>query len=340
MDLLFKPTNGTTIGKSNFKNHYPHAEGSMTFDDIKPTIRQATQSYILPYIGLEMYEALASTYNGQTQPTGEKALVLQYLQDAIAHYTIYSAMPYMPFVVSSAGMQKVQPTEGAVTPTHGERKDTRWNAHIDADRYLDEALKILYNSDDTYFEPFKTHAAKNFKTSAFFKYTETLDEHINIQGSRRAFSALVPYLKSIEESVIEKLLGTTLFESLQADDLNAEEKALVKKVQKVVANLALAESVPFLTLITEGDGFKVVSRGDGIEERNGLKHKEHENAILRLQDAAIEKGTKYQQELLEFLFKNKDDYPDWLESDYYISMTTTTAPARVICTGPGGIFLK
>lgn len=340
MELLFKLSGGTNLGKTNFKQHYPHAEGSMSFDDIKPTIRQATQSYILPFIGLEMYEAIATEYNSATELTGEKALVLQYLQDAIAHYTIYSAMPYMPFIVSTSGIQKVQPTEGATAPTHGERKDTRWNAHIDADRYLDEALKILQNSEDSFFEPFKAFATKNFKTSAFFKYTEVLDENINIQNSRRAFAALVPYLKSVEESVIEKLLGESLYQRLQANDLIPAENILVKKVQKVVANLGLAESVPFLTLLIEGDGFKVVSRGDGIEERNGLKHKQHENAILRLQDAASAVGENSQKELIEFLFKKKSDYPLWLESDYYISMTTTTPPAQVICTGPGGIFLK
>jgi hypothetical protein len=340
MELLFKLSGGTTLGKTNFKQHYPHAEGSMTFDEIQPTIRQATQSYILPFVGLEMYEAIASDYNSSNAPTGEKALVLQYLQDAIAHYTIYSAMPYMPFVVSSAGIQKVQPTEGAVSPTHGERKDTRWNAHIDGDRYLDEALKVLQNSEDSYFEPFKTFAAQNFKTSVFFKTTEALDEYLNIQGSRRAFSALVPYLKKAEESVIEPLLGESLYEHLQSDNLTTTEKTLIKKIQKIVANIGLSESVPFITLIIEGDGFKVVSRGDGIEERNGLKHKQHENAIIRLQDAASASGENYQKELIEFLCKKKADYPLWMESDYYISMTTTTLPARVICTGTGGIFLK
>lgn len=341
MKLLFKAATDTanTVGQTNFKQHYPFAEGSMKWLELQTPIRQATQLHVIPFIGQAMYTALANDYNSTEELTADKTAIINFLQDAIAHYTIYIAIPYMPFVVSSSGIQKMQPTEGAIAPTHSERKDTRWNAHLDADRYLDEALKLLEDSEGDYWQPWRDHIAKNFKTSTFFKTANELDEYLNIQNSRRAFITLVPFLKKSEESNIESILGPALLEEIKTPDTPIKT-ALVRKIQKFVAQDALYESVPFLTLVIEGDGFKVVSRGDGIEERNGLKHQQHENAILRLRDAARQNAAQYKQELLEFLWKNKAELPLWLESDYYKSTLTEGVSSSIISTGDGAVFLR
>lgn len=354
MKLLFKSaaaeTIETTIGQTNFKEHYPSVEGSMKWKELKTTIRQATQSFVIPLVGAAMYNKLADDYNDTTGLESEQSAVVNFLQDAIAHYTIYKALPYMPFIVSSNGIQKAQPTEGAVAPTFGERKDTRWNAHIDADGYLDEALKLLENTEGEYWQPWRDHADKNFKTSVVFKTATELDDHLNIQGSRRAFTTLVPYLRKSEESSIEKILGSELLKSLSLVEMPlntpinlTEQKLLAElhnRVKKFVAQDGLFIAIPFLTLVIEGDGFKVVSRGDGIEERNGLKHQQHENAILRLRDAARQSAEQYKDDLLTFLWKHKADLPLWLESDYYMSQITVGTSSQVISTGAGSVFLR
>ena len=340
MKLLFKAEGGddAKVNATNFKNHYPEVNGSTEFSEIKSRIRQATTLSIIPYLGLKMYNKLANDY--ETDDLAEEnSEIINLLQDAIAHYTIYVSLPYMPFIVSSTGFQKSQPTEGATAPSFGERKDTRWNAHLDADRFLDEALKMLENTEGEYFQPYRDHVATNFKTSTFFKTANALDDHLNIQGSRRALAALVPYLKKSEESEIEPLLGEELFAKLQETGVNTVEKGLLKLVRKFVAQNGLYESVPFLTLVVESDGFKIVSRGDGIEERNGLKHAQHENAILRLRDAAKENALQYKIELMSYLWKNKEALPLWKTSDYYVSLTTNNIQQRIITTGDGGVFL-
>ena len=311
MKILFKSDSTAdhiTVGMTNFKQHYPFVEGSMVWDEFKTVVRQATQAHVLPFIGEAMYAKLAADYTAG-ELSSEKAAIVAMLQDSIAHYAIYTALPYMPFVVSSSGIQKQQPTEGAVAMTHGERKDTRWNAHIDADSFLDGALKLLENTEGSYWQPWRDHAAKQFKTSAFFKNADDLDEHLNIQGSRRAYINMVSYLKKTEESAVEWLLGYDLFEALKNPSDEAVMTTLLRKVRKFVAQQSLYEAVPFLTLVIEGDGFKIVSRGDGIEERNGLKHQQHENAILRLQEAARQRSEQFKTELIEFLWKNKAKLP-------------------------------
>jgi hypothetical protein len=332
MKLLFKtPSPTATIGQTNFKDHYPFVEGSKLWSEIQTSVRQATQTYILPIIGRPMHDALFTDYEANTTQT-DKVSIIEGLQDAIAHYAIYRALPYMPYIISSTGITASQPTEGARATTHGERKDARYNAHLDADAFLDNVIAELEGATGEYWKPYHDFAQLNHKTSAFFQTADQLSDHLQVQG-RRAFQALVPHLKKAEANII-KVLGRALFK--QQRHLNND---LVELIRGFVAHEGLTYAIPYLTLVIESDGFKIVSRGDGIEERNGLKHQQHENAIQRLLDGAKANAESSKVAILEYLVENQDDYPLWLQSDYYLGLARRDVKG-VISTGDGAVFLR
>src|SRR5690606_29615724 len=98
MDLLFKITAGSPatppqIGDTNFIEHYTGANRSMAWGEISPGIRQATEKFVLPYIGTELYDNLAAKYQADTALTDEQAKLLELLQDCIAYYTAYHVLP-------------------------------------------------------------------------------------------------------------------------------------------------------------------------------------------------------------------------------------------------------
>lgn len=342
MKLLFKSanaTNPTEVGHTNFKNHYPSVSSNANWNELKTYIRQATNLYIIPYIGQEWYDKLVDDFHADGIEASALSIV-EKLQDAIAYYTIYKAMPFMPFIVSSVGVQKAQSSQGATAISAGEAKNIRWNAHLDADRMLDIVLQLLTAANGAYFDLWRTHADKLFKKSAFFLTADMLNTYLNIQQSRRAFQALVPHLHSAEESVM-KILGRPFFVHLANEPLNELAGFAFDMACRYIAQQALYEAIPYLTLVIESDGFMVVSRGDGTEERNSLKHQQHENAILRLREAAKEKSAEYRAELISFLWEKKADFPLWQTSDLYKSMSADTTPRTgIIVCGNGGMFLN
>jgi hypothetical protein len=342
MKLLFKSanaTNTTEVGHTNFKNHYPSVSSNANWNELKTYIRQATDLYVIPYIGQEWYDKLADDFHADSVDVSALSIV-EKLQDAIAYYTIYKAMPFMPFVVSAVGVQKAQSSQGAAAISAGEAKNIRWNAHLDADRMLDDVLKLLTAAPGTYFDLWHTYANKLFKTSAFFKTAAELNTYLNIQQSRRAFQVLVPHLHSAEEQVI-KIIGRPFFAHLTTMPQTELEGFADGMICRYIAQQALYEAIPYLTLVIESDGFMVVSRGDGTEERNSLKHQQHENAILRLREAAREKAAEYKSELIAFLWEKKADFPLWQASDLYKSMAADTTPRTgIIVCGNGGVFLN
>lgn len=333
MDLLFKITAGSPatppqVGDTNFLQHYSGANRSMAWAELTPGIRQATEKFVLPYIGSDLYDDLAAKYQAGTTLTDEQARVLELLQDCIAYYTAYHVLPERNAFLSSMGVTQNTPTEGSAAPVNQWGwKAKRWNALENGDAFLDKVLSYLdaqVVAEVAYFDLWADSVEYSKKVSAFFRSTASLDEFLNIQGSRRSFISLIKYLREVEEDVIRPLLCDDQFQALQALDVesDADALALLKKVRKAVAFLGLQTAIPHHRIVIDGDGFRVVSQTDQFDDRRNQSNNIHEAAIIALATSAEQRGRRYLIELENFLRENADTYPLWRDS------TCNTAPTK------------
>lgn len=348
MDLLFKitaaqPSSPENVGDSDFILHYSGIHRSMAWAELAPGIRQATEKFVLPYIGSDLYDDLATMYQADDTLTDEQAKLLEILQDCIAYYTAYHIMPERNAFFTSMGVTQHTPTEGSAQPANQwSWKAKRWSALENGDSFLDKALEYLelqVQNAVAYFDLWKDSAAYNVKTSAFFRKTADLDQFLNLQCSRRSFISLVKYLNEVEEDIILPLLCDDQFSALQEPDLDADQTALVKKVRKAVAFLALHAAIPHHRIVIDGDGFRVVSQTDQYDIRQNQANVLHENAISALSQRAEQNGRRYLVELENFLRENADTYPLWANST---CNTTPTKRGHSIVISPdyvGGIGL-
>ena len=333
MQLIFKITSGSPstpaqLGDTNFIEHYTGANRSMAWAELTPGIRQATEKFILPYIGTELYDDLAGMYQADDTLTDEQAKLLELLQDCVAYYTAYHVLPERNAFLSSMGVVQNTPTEGSAQPVNQWGwKAKRWNALENGDSFLDKALAYLekqVKAEVAYFDLWKDSAAYNVRVSSFFRTTEQLDEYLNIQGSRRSFISLVKYMTEVEEDIIRPLLCDDQFEALKALDVedDADAFALLKKVRKAVAFLGLHAGIPHHRIAIDGDGFRVVSQTDQFDDRRNQTNNVHEAAITALSQRAEHNGRRYLLELENFLRENADTYPLWKDS------SCNTAPTK------------
>ena len=342
MKILFKTETAQgvkpKIKDTTFKNHYPDVNQNMAWDELLPYVRQATKLYVLPFIGEALYNKVSEQYLNDSLEDDAIELC-EHLQDTIAYYTIYHALPQKAIAIASMGVQQNQGSEGSTRNLSlSELKNLKWNVHLNADSFLDRSLLFLETNEDEYFNDWKTSPAYQLKTSILFRHTSELDEFLNIQNSRRAFISLIPYIKRAEQDYLCPIIGELLYNKFADKDSIEELKDLKNLCQKFIAAMGMVEAIPNLTLVIEGDGFKVISKGDGIEERNGLKHQQHENAILRLLQNAQGNAAKYRNNLIDFLYQNQDNFQDWKDSDFYKSIQDLT-DNRIITSGDGAIFL-
>lgn len=347
MDLVFKVTAGSPstppqVGDTNFQAHYSGVNTSMAWAELTPAIRQATEKFVLPFVGTALYDDIAGKFQAGTSLSSSQERTLVYLQDVIAFYTIYHILPEKNSVVASMGVVQNAPDGGAQPVNQWGWKAKRWSALENGDTFLDRLLNYLdaqVKAGVSYYDLFKNSPSYKVKTSDFFRHTDELDEYLNIQGSRRSFISLVRFMSQVEQDVILPLLCQEQYDALKGTTLSAEQESLLKKVRLAVANLGLAEAGPHHRLVIDGDGFRVVSQTDQFDDRRNQTNNVHESAIIALLERAERKGRAAVEAIRIFLAANEDDYPLWADSPCREKMpvkghTIIVSPDRV-----GGIGL-
>jgi len=344
MELVFKVITDPApavplVGDTNFQQHYSGVNTSMAWAELEPAVRQATEKFVLDYIGSELYDDLADKFQDDDTLSDEQAKALQLLQDAVAFYSIYHILPEKNSVVASMGVMQNTPDGGSQPVNQWGWKAKRWSALENADTFLDRLLVYLekmVTDEVDYFDLWKDSAAYNVKTSDFFRHAAELDEYLNIQRSRRSFISLVRFLKQVETDVIKPLLCDDLYAAMLTAPLSDENALLLPYIRRAVAYLGAAEAIPHHRIVIDGDGFRVVSQTDQFDDRRNLTNNTHESAIQALLLRCEEQGRKAVARLAKFLEDNIADYPDY-ENSPCREQPASKAHTIVMTSGGGAV---
>ena len=345
MNILYKLTNAVPgkekVGDSNFKDFYPAIHRNMAWGTIYPYIEQATTLFVIPWIGQEYYDALAARYQANQVTDATEVKILNYLQTAIAQYTIYHAMPSLNLVVADMGIQQPSSVEGSsTTANQWSFKTNRWTTLLNGDKFLDNAMAYLETATGPNFQAWIDSDEYDRGRSMFFRLPLQVSEYLNTQSSRRSYAALLPYLKQAEEENLEITIGSAMLTELSSkwdqDNLSVKEKQLLSLVRKYIANQGLLEALPHLAIVIDGDGFRIVSSSDGFDDRRNLTNSNHQQSVERLKYKAQEKAARYHADILSLLYGNPDDFPTWKSSTAY---REPTIPASKVIGYKGGIMM-
>lgn len=317
----------------------------MSWDTIEPTIRKATEKYLIPEIGLEIYTSIAEEYNSAspTYGAGEEEF-LTLCKDVLAYHTILYAGPELNIGITDLGMvEKAGGASSGVYPTtqwryHEFRRDITKKADQLLDRlaaFLDD--QIAAETNDTFFDLYKNSGAYTDTKTAFFRSADDFSKYVDIGKSRRLFTALRPYILKAEADVKTLICSDqfdTLSAKLKSDDLADVNLALYEKIAPWVACKSLSASVPGLILDVDSEGIRLSSFTDGMKTAKNAGGTNEIGAYLyELEKQAV----NLWRDLAIFIHANIDDYPDIAASDCYSEYKEDSQP--VIDTGQGGIML-
>lgn len=345
MQLLFKTTSSqphtpTEVGDTDFMAHYTGVNHSMAWDELTPGIRQATEKYVLDFVGLDVYDTLATHYQADSGSLFEKRAI-ELLQDCIAYYTAYHVMPEKTAYFTSSGVNQNSSTDGSGQPaSQWGWKNKRWSALENGDSFLDRLLTLL-EKNPIEFPYWAASSQSGASASGYFRTTADLNAIIDIKGSRRTYLTLLRYLRNVESDLMEKVfceLNDELVLQIKMGNLTDANKTLVRRARKAIAFAALFEAIPNHRLVIEHDGFKFVSQGDQFDDKRNMTNPNHANAIDSLRDDADRKARLYMTELTTFLKKNKADYSTWVLSPCYSAEGKPAGHSIVVSRdGRGGV---
>lgn len=328
MQLLFKVAEDAgakpIVGNTDFKRFAPSAHRNMAWENMSVFVGDATRDYVIPHLGKAFYDVIASLYHSENAPNEKQSEAIELLKGAIAQYALYDSFGEMLVRSSDVGAINSRSTEGTAAPASPwSYHESRRNTIRKADRKLDLLLQFLDQEVKAANEDFATYrdsAAYQAEGSLFFPTTDVMDKYINIEGSRRAFVSIARYFRKAELRHLKPVLGQEFFDSLvakvKAGTLTEAEEKLLPYIRQFMAEWGIFEAIPHISCVMTGNAIFVVSSTDSFTTKGNSNTIFGQAMIDRVQQKAETDARVAQQELINFLTDNKEDYQIYLDNRY------------------------
>ena len=273
---------------------------------LKPFVTQAQGKYLLPALGPEILELLQAGITEVESKLsivalpGKSKFVYEMIAASLSYYAVLEAMPFKNISLGNNGMQETN-TQGLAPARQWVYLENMKATADNADRLLDDALLYLEaNAAD--FPAWVDSPTYTISKELFISTTTDFNRYIRIQGSRRAYLAFRNYIDRAEQLYILPILGAELFLDLKTKLLKPAllqeaDRKIISLIKPALAQLALKEAIPEISLEISGSGIKVLSVNDSIRSRSAATDAQ----LSALEVKAIQLSEVYLAELKRHL---------------------------------------
>lgn len=290
------------------------------WNTLLPYVEQAENDYIIPLLSQAQYDDFSSVVNGpaNADKTFEQMFsntikldCFRLMARALANYALYEAFPFLNTSVGDIGVTQQQSKEGTSTAAPQWRYESRRAAHLNvADSYADKMLAFLELHKDL-FTSWAGSSSFTVNKDLFIADSKKLSEYLGTGESRRAYLSIRPYIRLAEKQYIVPALGKPLYDEMKSQlvsnplDVSAGNALLLPYVREAVAWAAYYDALPFISIKITGDGVQVISRNDGVNNRNAAS--KDDKAEARAQAGRL--MDRFLNELRLYLDEKAADYP-------------------------------
>lgn len=295
-------TENNTINDSDFVSYYPDINLNMLIKKVKPSIRQATELWLIPKIGRTFYDDLATKFGADTLNAFEaKALI--YFKEALAHYTICKMIENGSAEMSELGLNNRMDTDRTAQPVpQWQHYAALYNSCRTGDQFVEIALQYIYDNQSE-FSAWSAPADVMLLNNA-----REMSAHLPVGKSILLFEKMRPFIKKAQIQLVKPLIGATnydaLIDGITNDNLTSDESALLLFINRFLAAYCLERTIPFLNLHFEDGAVEVVTIADGVRTRQAARNEQ----IQALKDALIRDYEQNKAEFISWLADNKTTY--------------------------------
>lgn len=191
-----------------FRKHVSNIAVTLKIEQLEGEIRTATIDFIIPYIGMPLYDRLCDMVPDQPEEPSASAtpgvILIEKLQAALSNYVALRYTPISDTFFTAMGLQTFK-SETQVGAFAYQKADRMAKYAADADTLMDDALSYLedhladfpeYSRDEPqWFRHWAFPTARDF--SRFY----------GIGNSRRTFLRLLPIIRKVETLELLPVLG-------------------------------------------------------------------------------------------------------------------------------------
>lgn len=284
---------------------YNKAFPNLKDDTILPFVEDATDKYLLPWLGkTQLAEIDNYVENGASGDTELDAL-LHYVQRALSRFVLHEASPSMDINLGETGF--TTKGSGDFVPASQQRVQKYNESLLKLGwQNIESMLKFLEDNIDDY-PLWENSDAYTRATDNFIMYASDFQQYVDISHSRMFFQKLRPIMDQVEKfqiyPVISSELGEAIKDQIRAGTVSTENQKILDAVKPAVALLAMAD--------------------DRVDLRDEIQY-----VVQTTIDAAKKSkynwmGTFYLGKAESILYATPTDYPLFTNSDVYDEDKTT-----------------
>lgn len=276
-----------------------HIIVSATFDFAKvlPFAKRAERKIILDLIGQDQYDTIVihSLDPESTTPINQ---VKELLEEAVANYSLFLAMPTINVLVTNSG-PKTSENKEATNADWKDKRDLNRSLLKTYNEALDDAFQLMEENvadfpewrDSKYYTVFK---------DLIVPQTTTFNDHFNIQKNRQTFLALKPYMREVEDQYLKAMLGDCTLDFIKTKSANTIVLDAQEIAQKAVVAFTVAKAAITGSFTFTDSSFTVASDQMPWEKQSELSKEDRNDLKTDRQKA----GEEYLKSLKKFIIAN------------------------------------
>lgn len=208
---------------------------SLDFKKILPYAKRAERKLIVSVIGRECFEEICEDQSD----SGVVYEVRFLLQEAVANYAVYLAVPYLNVLISNSGLKKSENTKSE-SADWKDIKDMKRDLLETSSEALDAAIELMEENEGL-FESWTESKYYTVFKSFIVNKTQTFNEFFDIKNNRRTFLALKPIMSEVEQQYLLPMLGKCTLDFVKTKSENETVVDVQELLKRAVVALTVAK---------------------------------------------------------------------------------------------------
>jgi len=281
-----------------------HIIVSATFDFAKvlPFAKRVERKIILDLIGQEQYDTIV-VHTFDPESTAPINQVKELLEEAVANYSLFLAMPTINILVTNSGTKTSENKESS-NADWKDKRDLNRSLLKTYNEALDDTFQIMEENTTDFSEWVSSKYYTVFK-DLIVPQTMIFNDHFSIQKNRQTFLALKPYMREVEDQYFKAMLGAETLALLKTKATDIIILKTQELAQKACVALTVSKAALTGTFAFTESSFTIVSDQLPWEKQSELSKEDRTDLKCDRQKA----GEEYLKSLKKIIVANPTLFP-------------------------------
>lgn len=279
---------------------------TLELTSIEPVIYDAARRHLTPYLGVDFYEDLVSSYAGSSMSPAQTAL-LPKVRKPLALLTMYEYAKIGGIEFGEGGIHRNESDTKKAAFRYQEKEYSRYMIEKGYEA-LELLLKFLSDNVATYTGWADSEEAA-MHLNPLLNYAADFRRLLSVQCDRWTFECIRPLIAEVETAAAQAILPAAFYTGFKerhiAGTLTAPEKELRTRIRKAIGHFAVSEAIQQHWIHTLHGRVQVVEEFGEQSAVNRTMPANNAGFALSAQQVWGDRNTAYWK---QYICDNHDDF--------------------------------